>query len=111
MKCRIVLPLVFVVAIVASFAARAADGKLEQGDYVAVIGDSITEQRLYSKFIEDYLLMCKPALDLRATQFGWGGETARLFGPDGERLAAIPPDRRHHLLRHERRRLFADGRG
>ena len=79
MKCRIVLPLVFVVAIVASFAARAADGKLEQGDYVAVIGDSITEQRLYSKFIEDYLLMCKPALDLRATQFGWGGETAPGF--------------------------------
>jgi lysophospholipase L1-like esterase len=59
--------------------ALAADAKLAQGDHVAVIGDSITEQRLYSLYIEDYLLMCKPALDLRVTQFGWGGETAPGF--------------------------------
>ena len=59
-----------------SFAAGPA---LQQGDYVAVIGDSITEQRLYSLYIEDYLLMCKPAADLRVTQFGWGGETAPGF--------------------------------
>ncbi len=30
-------------------------------------------------FIEDYLLMCKPAANLRATQFGWSGETAPGF--------------------------------
>ena len=53
--------------------------QLEQGDYVAVIGDSITEQRLYSIYIEDYLLMCQPTADLRVTQFGWGGETAPGF--------------------------------
>ena len=58
---------------------RAADLKLQPGDYVAVIGDSITEQRIYSQFIEDYLLMCKPAADLRVTQFGWSGETAPGF--------------------------------
>ncbi|MCH5377972.1 MAG: GDSL-type esterase/lipase family protein, partial [Planctomycetes bacterium] len=57
----------------------AADPVLEKGDYVAVIGDSITEQRLYSMYIEDYLLMCQPAPDLQATQFGWGGETAPGF--------------------------------
>ena len=57
----------------------AAEGLLRGGDYVAVAGDSITEQRLYSMFIEDYLLMCKPAADLRVTQFGWGGETAPGF--------------------------------
>ena len=56
--------------------ALAADAALRQGDYVAVIGDSITEQRLYSLYIEDYLLMCQPAANLRVTQFGWGGETA-----------------------------------
>ena len=69
------------IALVSSSSLRpavAADG-LKPGDYVAVIGDSITEQRLYSMFIEDYLLMCKPQLDLRATQFGWGGETAPGF--------------------------------
>ena len=60
-------------------AALAAGPKLQSGDYVAVIGDSITEQRLYSLYIEDYLLMCQPARDLRVTQFGWGGETAPGF--------------------------------
>ncbi len=57
----------------------AAEPQLQSGDYVAVIGDSITEQRLYSVYIEDYLLMCQPAADLRVTQFGWGGETAPGF--------------------------------
>ena len=32
-----------------------------QKDFVAICGDSITEQKLYSVFIEDYLLMCQPA--------------------------------------------------
>jgi lysophospholipase L1-like esterase len=57
----------------------AAEPQLRSGDYVAVIGDSITEQQLYSLYIEDYLLMCQPARDLRVTQFGWGGETAPGF--------------------------------
>ncbi len=52
---------------------------VKQGDVVAVIGDSITEQKQYSVFIEDYLLMCQPAGDLQITQFGWGGETASGF--------------------------------
>ncbi len=69
--------LALVLALTASAAScLAAEPRLKPGDYVAVIGDSITEQCLYSLFIEDYLLMCKPAPDLRATQFGWGGETA-----------------------------------
>ena len=50
--------------------------RIQAGDYVAMIGDSITEQKLYSLFIEEYLLMCKPVPDLKVTQFGWGGETA-----------------------------------
>jgi lysophospholipase L1-like esterase len=58
---------------------KAAGGGLKSGDYVAIIGDSITEQKQYSVFIEDYLTMCRPAADLRATQFGWGGETAPGF--------------------------------
>lgn len=78
MKClRCIASLALVLGLVA--ASLAAESKLHSGDYVAVIGDSITEQRLYSVFIEDYLLMCKPANELRATQFGWGGETAPGF--------------------------------
>jgi lysophospholipase L1-like esterase len=53
-----------------------ADAQLQKGDFVAVCGDSITEQKLYSVYIEDYLLMCKPQADLRAMQFGWSGETS-----------------------------------
>ena len=49
---------------------------LQNGDYVAVVGDSITEQKQYSVFMEDYLIMCQPKKDLRVTQFGWGGETS-----------------------------------
>ena len=60
-------------AAVASFAGEA---RLQEGDFVAVCGDSITEQKLYSAFIEEYLLVCQPAPKLRAMQFGWGGETS-----------------------------------
>ena len=35
-----------------------------------VLGDSITEQKLYSRFIEDYLVACLAELDLRTLQFG-----------------------------------------
>ncbi len=52
---------------------------LQSGDMVAVIGDSITEQKQYSVFMEDYLLMCQPLDKLRVAQFGWGGETAAGF--------------------------------
>jgi lysophospholipase L1-like esterase len=58
--------------------ARAAT-LLREGDFVAVAGDSITEQRLYSMFIEDYLLMCQPAPGLRVAQFGWNGDSASWF--------------------------------
>jgi len=57
-------------------ASLAGEAKLQDGDFVAIIGDSITEQKQYSVFIEDYLLMCQPAAKLRAMQFGWGGETS-----------------------------------
>ncbi len=59
--------------------AGAAELALKSGDFVAVVGDSITEQKQYSVFIEDYLLMARPADALRVAQFGWGGETANGF--------------------------------
>lgn len=52
---------------------------LERGNRLAIIGDSITEQKLYSKFIETYLLACYPDLDIQCFQFGWGGERAPGF--------------------------------
>ncbi|MHC4646137.1 MAG: SGNH/GDSL hydrolase family protein [Planctomycetota bacterium] len=52
---------------------------LQQGDFVAICGDSITEQRLYSVYIQDYLLMCRPVANLRTLQAGWSGERAPGF--------------------------------
>src|SRR4051812_10503584 len=52
---------------------------LNDGDILAICGDSITEQKLYSVYIEDYLLMCRPRQKLRAMQFGWGGEVVGGF--------------------------------
>src|SRR5205085_12132123 len=48
--------------------------RLRGGDFLAVCGDSITEQKLYSRFIEEYLLMCRPQQGLRIMQLGWNGE-------------------------------------
>jgi len=63
--------------------SRAADpaspASLQPGDLVGICGDSITEQKLYSVDIADYLLMCQPQAKLSSIQFGWSGETAPGF--------------------------------
>src|SRR5260221_5543350 len=63
----------------AEVAAPAKASILKKGQRVAVVGDSITEQKLYSKFIELYLTVCLPELELQVVQLGWGGETAGGF--------------------------------
>lgn len=52
---------------------------LKSGDRLAICGDSITEQKKYSRLMEDYLTMCVPELKVTVRQYGWGGETARGF--------------------------------
>jgi lysophospholipase L1-like esterase len=52
---------------------------LKEGDRLAIIGDSITEQKMYSRIIETYLTVCVPELKITARQFGWSGETAEGF--------------------------------
>jgi len=47
---------------------------LKIGDRLAICGDSITEQRMYSRLIEDYLVMCVPQLKVSVRQYGWSGE-------------------------------------
>lgn len=47
---------------------------LQKGDRLAIVGDSITEQRMYSRLIETYLTACMPELEITARQFGWSGE-------------------------------------
>ncbi len=58
-----------------------APGKLllQTGDRLAIVGDSITEQKMYSQMMETYLTVCVPELKITARQFGWSGETAEGF--------------------------------
>lgn len=62
-------------AVLTSLHAQKA-AELQSGDLVAICGDSITEQKLYSLYMAAYFLLCQPAPKLEAMQFGWGGETA-----------------------------------
>jgi lysophospholipase L1-like esterase len=52
---------------------------LRRGDRVAICGDSITEQKMYSRIMEDYLTMCVPQLSITVRQYGWSGERAPQF--------------------------------
>ena len=52
---------------------------LKQGDRLAICGDSITEQKMYSRLIETYLTACVPQLQVTCRQFGWSGEKADGF--------------------------------
>jgi hypothetical protein len=58
-----------------------APGKLwlRPGDQLAICGDSITEQKMYSRIIETYLTACTPDLHVATRQYGWSGETAEGF--------------------------------
>jgi lysophospholipase L1-like esterase len=56
-----------------------AGALLPEGARLAVVGDSITEQKQYSRFIEAYLVACAGRPDVKVFQFGWGGETAGGF--------------------------------
>lgn len=52
---------------------------LKKGDRLAICGDSITEQKMYSRVMETYLTVCVPELEVTVRQYGWGGETAPGF--------------------------------
>lgn len=52
---------------------------LQPGDRLAICGDSITEQRRYSRIIDTYLTACMPELRVSTRQYGWSGETAKGF--------------------------------
>ena len=52
---------------------------LRAGDRLAICGDSITEQKKYSRIMETYLTVCVPELKISVRQHGWSGETADRF--------------------------------
>ncbi len=52
---------------------------IRKGDRLAICGDSITEQKLYSVLMETYLTACRPDLAVTCRQYGWSGEQAGGF--------------------------------
>jgi lysophospholipase L1-like esterase len=60
-------------------APRPAGLLLRAGDRLAICGDSITEQKMYSRIIETYLTVAVPELGIQVRQFGWSGEVAPGF--------------------------------
>src|SRR3954454_24277082 len=56
--------------------ARAADFFFKDGDVVVMIGDSITEQHLYSNYVEMWTVTRYPAWRLTFRNSGIGGDTS-----------------------------------
>ena len=54
---------------------------LQAGDRVVFYGDSITDQRLYTVYVETYVLTRFPRLDVSFVHSGWGGD--RVSGGGG----------------------------
>jgi len=81
-----ILPALFILLAVVSLRAASL---LPPNARVAVIGDSITEQKIYSKYIETYLLACTGRNDIKVFQFGWSGERAGGFAARLENDLAV----------------------
>ena len=80
---------------------RAADFLIHDGDRVVFLGDSITEQRLYTTYIEGYALSRHPDWKLSFRNVGWGGDTSWLrqrVHPDEAKLFAAKPDEQQKMV-------------
>lgn len=49
---------------------------IHDGDSVVFLGDSITEQRLYTRYIEDFVVTRYPKMRVKFFNAGWSGDTA-----------------------------------
>ena len=53
-----------------------ADPPLKSGDRVVFLGDSITEQRIHTRYVMNYFTLRYPGLEVSFRNAGWGGDTA-----------------------------------
>ncbi len=78
----LILALLLAASVVGGRIRVASDGfNLHDGDVVVFYGDSITDQRLYTTFVESYVVTRFPRLRVRFVHSGWGGD--RVTGGGG----------------------------
>lgn len=53
---------------------------IRDGDRVVIYGDSITDNQLYPRVIEDYVVTRFPRWEVQFWNRGWGGDTAHYYG-------------------------------
>jgi lysophospholipase L1-like esterase len=68
--------LVTLLAIVAFVQGALAVTPLKEGDRVVIYGDSITQQRLYSRYLQQYIYCRYPNLRVKFYNAGWSGDRA-----------------------------------
>ncbi|MCL4401945.1 MAG: SGNH/GDSL hydrolase family protein, partial [Acidobacteria bacterium] len=86
-RFRLASPLILALAFCASALAQPAF-HLKAGDRVVFYGDSITDQRLYTTFVETYVVTRFPAMPVDFVHSGWGGDrvSGGIGGPIDLRL-------------------------
>jgi lysophospholipase L1-like esterase len=62
-------------SILAAMPAR-GDSPLKAGDRLVFLGDSITEQRIYTRYVMNYFTLRYPGLDVTFRNAGWSGDSA-----------------------------------
>src|SRR5512141_6336 len=87
---RAALGLLFLTLVAAFPAVSAAQNGfyVKDNDTVVFYGDSITEQRLYTTFVETFIVTRYPRMPVRFVHSGWGGDRVNGGGGGGidERL-------------------------
>jgi lysophospholipase L1-like esterase len=75
---RTFVKLALLVVFVASVAVGSAQAQspLKAGDRLVFLGDSITEQRIHSRYVMNYFTLRYPGLDVSFRNAGWSGDTA-----------------------------------
>src|SRR6266705_5972033 len=89
LRMRFVVFLTVLLGLISSIIA--GDFFIKDGDRVVFLGDSITEQRLYTTYIEAYVLTRYPKWKPTFRNVGWGGDTSWLrqrAHPDEKQLFA-----------------------
>ena len=88
-------------ALALATAGLSADFAIHDGERVVFLGDSITEQRLYTTYIEAYALSRHPEWKLTFRNVGWGGDTAWLrqrTHPDESKLFAADANAQQKMV-------------